>query len=169
VHAEGYLRRSRPGWRHISNQDVPLVLEMENTIHQGSPKVVVERHDCRNVADLEHQLVPGILPVVVVYGQSSAESVGTSLGFVVDTAAAAAAAAAVAVAVAVLQPQNHTASVVEEAAGHVAVEGTNARPAVCVSQLQSSFHVTLKPCTCFPPDIAPYVSGLYPPAACCGG
>jgi hypothetical protein len=128
---------------------------------QESQRVVGERHGRTTAADLEHQLVPGILPVVVVYGQSSVETVGASLGFVVDTAAV--------VAVAVLQPQIHRASAVVEVVDHVAVEGTNVPPAACVRQLESFCHPILKPCTCCPPDIAPYVPGLYPPAACCGG
>jgi hypothetical protein len=100
---------------------------MGNTIHQESPKVVVERLDCMPAVDYEHHPVPGILPVAVVYGQSSVEAVGASLGFVVDTAAVAA--------VAVLQPQIHRASAVVEVGDHVAVEGTNVLLAAYGSQL----------------------------------
>jgi hypothetical protein len=87
--------------------------------------VVVERHDYTTAVDPEHHLEPDILPVVVVHNLRSVATAGASFDFVVGIAAV----------VAVLQLQTHTASVVVEVVGHVAVEDTNVQPAACTSQL----------------------------------
>jgi hypothetical protein len=127
-------------------------------IHLGLLTTVEERHDCMTaVAEPEHYPAAlDIHPVVAEYERYSAEP---RLGSVVVVVAAA------------VGPllRTHKALVVAQGVGPVAVQGTHAGPVAWTDQLCFFRRFRCHPPTCCPPSIAPYVPGLYAPAACCCG
>jgi hypothetical protein len=137
-----------PDLRHTQSQAAhPAQVESMN--HLESPKAVVEQHDCTAAAVERYPVVLDSRPVVAGSGRWPAEPIGS--------------------AVAGQRLRTHMALAVGEGVGLVAVQGTHAGPVVWTCQRIYGRCPQADGPTCCPPGIAPYVPGLYPPAACCCG
>jgi hypothetical protein len=117
----------------------------------------VERHYCTVAAELLHPEQGSLL---------AAEVCGWCYGVAVEASLVSGTVVAV---VAAQHPRIHTASAVVEEVDHAVGEGVHVGSAAWTDQLSSLSNASCKMLTCCAPGMAPYVTGLYPPAPCCCG